>query len=369
MILVGLSATVLAATLGTHGITPAQISALGDHDSPLLNDVDPGDTSTEFLWALLSPLVASGTTQVTDQGGYALVGAADGIWTQDYRFLAMPATGAPVVDEEVITTAVGSTGGSLSFLLEPAPLTVEVGDVATFTATATGGSGSYTYRWLRNGDEIPGETAATYDLVALLTDGGAFFSVEANDGTNTVTSTSALLTVNLVGGTLIVEDGTAKPDADSYIATADANIYHANRGNTAWAGLSTLAKEAALRKATDYMLQVYRWKWAGERKTTAQSLDWPRLNVPLQDFAGAGFVSDTTVPVPVQNACAELALRAAVGDLAPDVGRVATRERIDVIEVEYSVNAAPWVRYRAADNMLTAYFKPSAGSSIVVSRA
>lgn len=94
-----------------HGITPAQISLAGDEDSPLLNDVDPGDTTTEFLWTLLPPLVASGQTQVTDLGGYALIGAADATWNQSYRLFAMPATGPTVVDESVISTQVGPIPG------------------------------------------------------------------------------------------------------------------------------------------------------------------------------------------------------------------------------------------------------------------
>jgi hypothetical protein len=173
---------------------------------------------------------------------------------------------------------------------------------------------------------------------------------------------------------LIVEDGTGLPDADSYIATVDANLYHANRGNTAWAGLNTLSKEAALRRATDYMLQVYRWRWAGQRKTITQSLDWPRYEVPMRDAPGgygtvSAYYDENSVPVAVRNACAELALRAATGDLAPDVGRVAARERIDVIEVEYTAGAAPWVRYRAVDNMLTAFFNPSTGNTVTLTRA
>ncbi len=99
-----------------HGITPAQIASAGTSPSPLLNDVDPGDTLTELIWALLPTLVASGTTQVNDAGGYALIGAADGTWVQGYRLLAMPATGATYVGESVISTVFGtsSPGGRVA---------------------------------------------------------------------------------------------------------------------------------------------------------------------------------------------------------------------------------------------------------------
>ena len=100
-------------------------------------------------------------------------------------------------------------------------------------------------------------------------------------------------------GSLIVEDGTAKPDAESYISAADASTYHAARGNTDWAALTTLAKERALRRATDYMLQVYSLQWAGVRHTTTQALDWPRDGVPVLAMGlafGSIYYSNNVVP-------------------------------------------------------------------------
>ncbi len=90
-----------------HGITPAQIAAGAPLPSPLLNDVDAGDTATEMLWALLTPLVATGTTQVNDRGRYWLLSPAAGVWTQPYRVLALPVSGAAVVQASAIVTTVG----------------------------------------------------------------------------------------------------------------------------------------------------------------------------------------------------------------------------------------------------------------------
>ncbi len=92
-----------------HGITPAQIGTAGNADSPLLNDIDPGDDATQLLWALLPPIISTGTTLVDDLGGYALEAPSAGIWTQAYRLLAMPATGAPVVDDALIVVSVASS--------------------------------------------------------------------------------------------------------------------------------------------------------------------------------------------------------------------------------------------------------------------
>lgn len=90
-----------------HGITPAQVATGGAASSPLLNDFDAGDTATQLLWALLPPLVPTGTTVVNDAGRYWLLEPGAGTWVQLYRVLAMPATGAPVVGEASIFTMVG----------------------------------------------------------------------------------------------------------------------------------------------------------------------------------------------------------------------------------------------------------------------
>jgi len=90
-----------------HGITPAQVATGGAAPSPLLNDFDPADATTELLWALLPPLVPAGTTQVNDRGRYWLLAPGAGTWVQLYRVLAMPATGSPVVGEASIFTMVG----------------------------------------------------------------------------------------------------------------------------------------------------------------------------------------------------------------------------------------------------------------------
>ena len=60
--------------------------------------------------------------------------------------------------------------------------------------------------------------------------------------------------------TLVVEDGTGLADANSYIASADADTYWANRANAAWAALDDDAKAAALIQATQYLDARYSFK-------------------------------------------------------------------------------------------------------------
>jgi hypothetical protein len=165
---------------------------------------------------------------------------------------------------------------------------------------------------------------------------------------------------------LVVEDGTALSTAESYISVADADSYHSLRGNTDWAALTTGAKEAALRKATDYMIQVYRMRWEGTRVSSTQALDWPRNWVEMDDFAavtvngaqtlgGFYYYPSDEVPIEVARACAELALIASSTDLSPPIGRRTIREKVDVIEVEYDRHSPLYTTYRAIDGMLAPF--------------
>lgn len=154
---------------------------------------------------------------------------------------------------------------------------------------------------------------------------------------------------------MIVEDGSIVPDADSYLSVEDADTYHADRGNAAWAELAEAAKEAALIKATDYLTQKYRGRWKGSRVSAEQSLDWPREGVYVDGFA----VPDDEVPHAVRKACAELALISVTETLNPAIARGVKREKVGELEIEYQDGAAQVTQYRVADNTLAPYLKPA----------
>ena len=161
--------------------------------------------------------------------------------------------------------------------------------------------------------------------------------------------------------TIIVEDGTGLANAESYVSVVDANTYHSKFGNDAWTDLDTSVKEQLLRKATDYMVAQYRLQYAGYRRYSTQSLDWPRLYVPLIDSLSANvfpqYVDFDIVPTTVKNACAELALKAYTAILMQDLTQGVIREKVDVIEVEYDKFSPHQTRYEQIDAMLSVFFK------------
>lgn len=154
--------------------------------------------------------------------------------------------------------------------------------------------------------------------------------------------------------TLVVEDGTGKADAESYISVSDATAYHASRGNSAWAAIaSDTVREQLLRKATDYMLYTYRGSWLGERKTDAQRLDWPRYSAWPEDRQTE--LPDDEVPQDIAQACAELALIANTTSLTPSVTRGKKKVKVGPLEVEYDGSAPTATAFVAASVRLAYY--------------
>lgn len=156
---------------------------------------------------------------------------------------------------------------------------------------------------------------------------------------------------------LTVEDGSVVAGAESYCTVAFADTYHTNRGNTTWTGTDAV-KEAALRKATDYMLQAYRDRWQGLRAEDDQPLDWPRDWVVVDGYS----VDSDIVPTEVQRACAELALRALSADLYADQGQLKSRVKVGPIETEYAAGSSQTKRYAAVDAILRPYLARPAGA-------
>lgn len=161
--------------------------------------------------------------------------------------------------------------------------------------------------------------------------------------------------------TLIVETGEGLSNAESYISVADADARHASLGNTGWTGTEQV-KEALLRRATAYMEQAYRSRWKGNRLRKDQALSWPRYGATVDGFD----LSSTIVPVEVANACADLALKAAAGDLAPDLERGVIREKVGPLETEYDRNSSQATRYRSIDLGLAPFLKGSSAMATLV---
>lgn len=151
--------------------------------------------------------------------------------------------------------------------------------------------------------------------------------------------------------TLVVEDGTGKSDAESYISVANTDLYHEKFDHSNWIG-STVIKEAALRKATQYLDGKYQSVYPGNRIDTDQALGWPRVGATYLDGME---ILDTVVPIEIINATAELALKSLSGELETDITKQdrAIKERVDIIEIVYAPGTSSSTVYKSIMTILS----------------
>jgi hypothetical protein len=169
---------------------------------------------------------------------------------------------------------------------------------------------------------------------------------------------------------IVVEDGTGKADAESYVSAADANAYAASHGLTfAIAGDDAALAEAALRRATTWLDAEYGARFPGQRNNgRGQALQWPRSDAV--DAAGEEIASDE-VPAEIVAATIEAAVRekASPGSLSPDVtpGKVKTRAKVGEIEVEYAASGSVAEQrpvLSVVDGILSGLLEGSIGASV-----
>ncbi len=158
---------------------------------------------------------------------------------------------------------------------------------------------------------------------------------------------------------LIVEDGTGKASAESYVSVADCVSYAAARGLTFPAAPVDLA-EAALRRATAWIDAQYRTRFSGYRQhRRLQALEWPR---GWAEDSECNPIPATEVPVEIIHATCEAAVRelAEPGSLSPDMERGGAIKRLKAgsVEVEYSTAATATTTFQTIDGLLASLLKP-----------
>ena len=158
--------------------------------------------------------------------------------------------------------------------------------------------------------------------------------------------------------TLIIETGTEKADAQSYITVVELSAYASARGITiAGDGSQLLLRAMTYLETRDY---------TGSKNTKEQALQYPRVNVYIDEFP----ILTTEIPNILKDLLAEVSI-AIDGDEDPlaTVERAVKKEKVVLIEVEYQDNAAPFVynmRIKALERKL---LKNTGGNSFAVMRA
>jgi Immunoglobulin domain/Immunoglobulin I-set domain len=201
---VGNSGSVFTVTVTNGGgSVTSNPATLTVNTAPLIVTQPANQTVSAGQTATFS-VTASGTAPLTYQwykGGVAIGGATSNTYTTPPTVLGDSGSLFTVI----VTNGSGTaTGGPATLTVNTAPIitsqpanqTVNAGQTATFSVTATG-AGTLTYQWYKGGVAIGGATSSTYTTPATVSgDSGSIFTVTVTNAGGTVTSNPATLTVN-----------------------------------------------------------------------------------------------------------------------------------------------------------------------------
>jgi len=174
-------------------------------------NVNVGSSATQTLTLTNSGAAAVTISQAAVTGAeFSIVGGMSSVLiptgqSHDFQIQFSPrtagaATGSVSVSsnatDSMLAVAVTGMGmGPLSITAQPSNETVTAGQAASF-AVGAAGTGTLTYQWKKNGTAISGATSASYTTPATVnSDSGEQFVVVVSDGSASLTSNGATLTV------------------------------------------------------------------------------------------------------------------------------------------------------------------------------
>jgi len=128
---------------------------------------------------------------------------------------------------------------------------------------------------------------------------------------------------------LIVENGSIVPNADSYVAVADYEAWADARGIE----YDDAAVESQILRAMDYIETL---RFIGQKSTKNQSLQWPRVGVVVDGYE----LDYNEIPQQLKRAVYE-SIKAESEGLSQlaNVERRTLREKVGEIEVQYADNS------------------------------
>lgn len=134
---------------------------------------------------------------------------------------------------------------------------------------------------------------------------------------------------------------------ESYATVAETDQYWSDRNDTDWSEALTPAKEAALRKATEWIDTSF--GWIGRVKESDQVLSWPRQKA----YDNEGRLRDG-VPQELKNAVSWLAKEALETELDPAADRGGDIKQVQAgsVAVEWNPGAATGKTFRHVRRML-----------------
>lgn len=157
---------------------------------------------------------------------------------------------------------------------------------------------------------------------------------------------------------LVVEDGTGMATAESYISVAAVTTYLTAHGReTDWTGVADdTTREEHLRNATQYIDQVFRRRFTGDKGSAAQALQWPRKYAEQDGYS----LDSDAMPACLLNATAEAALRdvTTTGGILADISSPGNLKSKTIkagsvtVSKEWVSGSSPLITYRVISGLL-----------------
>ncbi len=154
------------------------------------------------------------------------------------------------------TLTVTSTVTKPTITTNPASLTVNAGQTASFSVAASG-TAPFTYQWYKNSAAISGATASSYTTPATVaTDNGAKFHVVVSNSAGSATSTQATLTVNTTQVTEKIVNGGFESGTSPWAGTTGVVGNWSSYGQPAYAGTQAAYLGGNGKTATETLYQT-----------------------------------------------------------------------------------------------------------------
>jgi hypothetical protein len=198
---------VVSNTAGTVTSAAATLTVNAAVVAPTITS-QPVNQSVTVGQAATFSVTATGTAPLSYQwqkNGANIAGATSASYTtpattasdNGATFRVLVSNTAGTATSAAATLTVSAVPVAPTITAQPANQTVTAGQTATFVVAATG-TAPLNYQWQKNGVNIAGATSASYTTpVTTTADNGATFAAVVSNTAGTVTSATALLTVNV----------------------------------------------------------------------------------------------------------------------------------------------------------------------------
>ena len=286
----GSSVTSESATLTVEAIEPEIILSINQQpanqtvfegENASFSVTASGEGNLTYQWFANDVAIANATDNTLSLNTLAISDTGT-----NYSVEVSDSSGSVTSESATLTVEAVEPEVILSISQQPADQTVSEGENVSFSVTASG-EGNLTYQWFANDVAIPNAINSLLSLNAVaISDNGTNYSVDVTDSSGSVTSESAILTVEAVEPEVILS--ISQQPADQTVSegeSASFSVTASGEGNLTY---QWFANDVAIANATDNTLSL---------NTLAISDTGTNYSVEVSDSSGSVTSESATLTV------------------------------------------------------------------------